>query len=155
MSESNQEMGVLSKPIHSKALYEAVEGITSAVMEPDAKPVQAEPTDGIYDWDAALSRVGGRTDLLRQMVILFFKESGKLLPEIQQAIRTADMAKLRRVAHALRGSADCFAAPSAVAAALRLEIMARDGILEDADKAFAELAREIERLKLALAAHVP
>ena len=62
---------------------------------------------------------------------------------------------MRRVAHSIKGSASCFAAPPAVAAAMRLEFMGRDGVLTDADEAYAVLEREIDRLKQALMTFVP
>ena len=62
-------------------------------------------------------------------------------------------AKLRRVAHSLKGSVDCFAAEPSVKAALRLELMGQQGKLTDADEALADLEMEIERLKVASAAH--
>ena len=145
--------GYLSKPIHANVLYETVEQITPAPKPvPEKLPAPGEVKD-VLDWNAALERVGGRTDLLKQIVKLFSKESVKLLYEIQAAIQAADYVKLRRVAHSLKGSADCFAAEPAVAAALRLELMGRDGILTDAEAAFADLSREIDRLTEALATY--
>jgi two-component system sensor kinase len=148
--------GYLAKPIHSKALYETVEAIapTTAPL-PAAGPAADETLDNVVDWNAALRRVGGRADLLDQIVKLFFTESDKLMSEIQDAIAARDTVKLRRVAHSLKGSADCFSATAAVQAALRLETMGRDTMLTDADDAFAVLERAIERLKLALAARTP
>src|ERR1022692_3120266 len=134
----------LSKPIHAHALYEAVEGITPTTPRIPAMPVpQRAPVEVVLDWAAAVDRIGGRTDLLRQMVNLFFKECGKLLPEIRAAIDQKDAPKLRRVAHSLKGSVDCFAAQASVTAALRLELMGQEGNLSGADEAFAVLAKEI------------
>ncbi len=149
----------LSKPIQSKALYETVEGIASSARVDHAVPVettQAEsPTEAIMDWTAAVDRVGGREDLLKQMVGLFFKEMDKLVPALHESIAQRDMAKVQRLAHSIKGSASCFAAPPAVTAAVRLEFMGRDGDLNGADEAYALLEREIERLKQALSSIVP
>jgi signal transduction histidine kinase/DNA-binding response OmpR family regulator len=147
--------GYLAKPIHANALYEAVEAITTGAR-PDVEPVMPTPaTQEVLDWDGALRRVGGRADLLQNMVKLFFTESEKLRGEIRQAIEARDAAKLRRVAHSLKGSADCFAAGPVVAAALRLEIMGQQNQFTDAEPACAHLEREIDQLKLALAEHAP
>jgi CheY-like chemotaxis protein/HPt (histidine-containing phosphotransfer) domain-containing protein len=143
----------LAKPIHAHALYEMVEGIAATTPPIEAKIVDVAPREVVLDWPAAVNRIGGRTDLLRQMVKLFFKECDKLLPEIRDAVRDQDTAKLRRVAHSLKGSVDCFAAQASVTAAQRLEIMGAECRLDDADAAFGQLEKEIERLKLALAAH--
>lgn len=144
--------GYISKPIHANALYQAVEEIPIN-SEPAVAAAAGVATEArkILDWESALHRVGGRNDLLKEIVRLFFKESDKLMPEIQAAMHSRDCVKLRRVAHSLKGSADCFAAEPTVNAALRLEIMARDGNLADAETAFADLQREVEQLRLALA----
>jgi HPt (histidine-containing phosphotransfer) domain-containing protein len=145
--------GYIPKPIQSKVLYETVEGITPAGAAEEEAAEDPVP-EAVLDWDAAVTRIGGRSDLLKQMVGLFLsKECDKLLGDIRQAIKDQDAAKLRRVAHSLKGSANCFAAGPASAAALRLETMGRDGALTDADETFAVLAKEIERLKQALTAY--
>jgi CheY-like chemotaxis protein len=147
--------GYLAKPIHANTLYEAVEAISPAAMRDIGPSLASPPSDDVLNWDAALRRVGGRADLLQNIVKLFSTESTKLLGEIRQAIHARDAARLRRVAHSLKGSADCFAAGPVVAAALRLEIMGQQKHFADAESACANLEREIEQLKLALAARAP
>ena len=102
------------------------------------------------DWNAAVSRIGGRNDLLRQMAPVFLQEAAANMPALRGAILQKDATKVRRVAHALKGSAACFAAPTVEAAALRLEFMGRDGEFDDAAEAYAELEREMEKLTQAL-----
>jgi CheY-like chemotaxis protein len=149
--------GYISKPIQSATLYHVVEEV--AAMETAGEAIPAPPvvtmgaTEGVMDMQAALRRVGGRTDLLKQIVQLFLQESGKMLNGIRQALTQRDLPKLRRLAHSLKGSADCFAAEATVAAAFRLELMGRDGILQTSEVAFAELERTLERLKVALLPH--
>jgi HPt (histidine-containing phosphotransfer) domain-containing protein len=147
--------GYLAKPIHANALYEAVEAITPGDRPHDEQVMPTPPTQEVLDWDGALRRVGGRADLLHNMVRLFFTESEKLQREIRQAIAARDAAKLRRVAHSLKGSADCFAAGPVVAAALRLEIMGQESKFDDAEPACDHLDREIVQLKYALAERAP
>ena len=149
----------LSKPIQFKALYETVEGIAATARVDGESPLESVPTgpatESIMDWSAAVDRVGGREDLLKQMVELFYKEIARLVPALREALVQQDMGKVRRLAHSIKGSASCFAAPPAVSAAMRLEFMGRDGVLSGADEAFAVLEREIERLKQALAVFAP
>jgi two-component system sensor kinase len=148
--------GYLAKPIRSKDLYETVEAITPTVPRTEEIPAEAARSDepvgnGVLDWKVAVQRVGGRSDLLKKMVQVFLEESAKLMPVIRQAIDQGDGPTLRRVAHSLKGSADCFAAEAAVAAALRLEMMGRNGTLTNADEAYLVLQTQIERLERALA----
>jgi HPt (histidine-containing phosphotransfer) domain-containing protein len=146
--------GYLAKPIRAKDLYATVEAVTPTAAPPEEAPATAEAPDGVLDWEAAVQRVGGRSDLLRKMVRVFLQECGKLMPAIRRAIDEGDGPVLRRLAHSLKGSADTFAAQAAVAAALRLEVMGRDGDLTAAGEAFDALQREIDRLGPALASRV-
>lgn len=149
----------LSKPIQSKALFETVEGIAVAARPDQEELINTAPTvsttESVMDWVAAVDRIGGREDLLKQMAGLFFKEADKLLPALREAIVQRDLVKVRRTAHSIKGSASCFAAPSAVSAAVRLEFMGRDNELDGADEALAVLEHEVERLKHALTSFVP
>src|SRR5262249_54367598 len=122
--------GYLSKPIQAAALYAAVEAFASAGPRAEAET----PPGSVLDWTRALGRVGGSEELLRQLAHLFVKESGKLLAEVRQAVTSADAARLRRAAHTLKGSADCFAAKPLVEAAERLECMGRDRNLAGAEE---------------------
>ncbi len=149
----------LTKPIQSKLLYETVEGIAASVQIDHETQVETAPSlttaEAIMDWDAAVDRVGGRVDLLKQMVGLFFKEADKLMPSLREAITQRDMVRVQRAAHSIKGSASCFAAPPTIAAAMRLEFMGRDKDLAGADEAYAVLERETARLKQALKDFVP
>jgi HPt (histidine-containing phosphotransfer) domain-containing protein len=109
--------------------------------------------DGI-DWVVALERVGGRKELLREMAQMCIKECAKLLPQIDACLTTGDTAKLRRVAHTLKGAVDWFGAKDAVAAAWRLESMGQHGKVADGEEARRALEQEIERIKPLLAACV-
>ena len=131
-----------------------MEAITPTVTPDEEAPAEIDPSEGVLDWDAAVQRVGGRADLLRRMVKVFLLECGKLVPGIRLANDEADKLTLRRLAHSLKGSADTFAAHPTVEAALRLELMERDGDLTDADEAFDDLRRETDRLTQALAGRV-
>jgi signal transduction histidine kinase/CheY-like chemotaxis protein/tetratricopeptide (TPR) repeat protein len=145
----------LSKPIQTKTLYEMVEGVGASAQVDNDTPVESGPAESIMDWGAALDRIGGREDLLKQMVKLFYKESGKLMPALETAIGQQDAEKVQRLAHSVKGSASCFAAPAAISAATRVEFMGRDQELTGAEEAFTLLEREMERLTEALEHYAP
>jgi signal transduction histidine kinase/CheY-like chemotaxis protein len=140
--------GYLAKPFQAEALYAAVEACAPAVPAAGA----GTPPGAVLDWTRALERVGGSEELLRQLAHLFVKESGKLLAEVRQAVASADASRLRRAAHTLKGSADCFAAKPVVDAAQRLEFMGRDRNLAGTEEARAALEAETDRLVRALTA---
>jgi CheY-like chemotaxis protein len=144
--------GYLTKPVRAECLYQALEGL--APEGGAGSGDGASPAGAALDWGAALKRVAGHEDLLRQLAHLFLKEAGTWVPELRQAVTQRDAAKVRRLAHTVKGSAATFAAEPTVQAALRLEVMGRDGDLAGAGEAFAELEQELGRLLPALRARV-
>jgi two-component system, sensor histidine kinase and response regulator len=115
--------------------------------------VESAPAD-VLDWDAAQQQNGVGTDVFREMAALFLDESAKLLVETREAITRGDVIALRRAAHTLKGSAAVFAALPATAASLRLETIAKEDRLNEAEAACADVEREIQRLRLALVARL-
>ncbi len=139
----------IAKPIQAEALYAAVESFAPTSTYPEKSP-----GGQILDWKVARERVAGNEELLRQLANLFLKECGKSMADVRQSITTGDVARLRRAAHTLRGSADYFAAAPVVEVARQLEQMGRDRNLAGAEGAWAALEHEINRLVSALAAFV-
>ncbi|MEH6577770.1 MAG: PAS domain-containing protein [Amphritea sp.] len=166
----------IPKPIRSQQLYDTIEHVVPAVTveavtpEPHSAPPPS-PQDSssqdastqealpdtqhpdaceIFDPDAALERVGGDAETLKELVELFYEECPKLMAEIRNTLAAGDSVALRRAAHTLKGSADVFAAKRTVTAALKLELMARNGALDEAPEALSALESEVQRLKQAL-----
>ncbi len=141
--------GYLTKPVRADCLYQALEGLAPE----ETVGAEGAPAAGAaLDWEAALKRVAGHEELLRQLAQLFLREVGTWMPELRQAVTQQDAAKVRRLAHTVKGSAATFAAEATVAAALRLEVMGRDGNLGGAGEAYGELEEELGRLLPALRA---
>jgi two-component system sensor histidine kinase/response regulator len=84
-------------------------------------------------------------------VRLFFETYPGILAELRQAAAAGDAPTLHRQAHTFKGMVGHFGAPAAFEAALRLEVMGREGDLSGADQACAALAAAVERLRPALA----
>src|ERR1700722_14563738 len=82
--------------------------VEDLIRTKETRGLTSEPADTVIDWPAAVKRVGGRTELLREMVHLFFKECDKRLPEIRDASGTGAALPLRRAAHSLKGAAEWF-----------------------------------------------
>jgi two-component system, sensor histidine kinase and response regulator len=167
----------LSKPVRAKELFATIEqlfvvspsestapgqgqrergGFRSEVVHDRAAPgsisvVEDVPRD-VLDWNEALQQCGVGAEVLREMAALFLDESSKLLTEIRQAMARGDAPGLRRAAHTLKGAAASLSARLASESARRLETIAKEGRLDEAEPACANLEREIERLRPALAA---
>src|SRR5207237_870500 len=99
-----------------------------------------------------LHRVGGDAELLAELIDLFLGECPKLLGEIRSALTAQDGNRLRRAAHALKGSAGNFDASAAYDAAARLEEVGRGERWADAGPTLAALEAAVGDLERALRA---
>jgi CheY-like chemotaxis protein/HPt (histidine-containing phosphotransfer) domain-containing protein len=158
--------GYVSKPIRVQELTEAIAQVLPAAPQHaqglsslglDAAPLAgpggppAGPGPQVLDRSAALERVGGDAQLLRELAELFLDDCPRQQAEIRDALARGDAPKLHRAAHTLKGSAGNFRAGPAFEAAQRLESLARHGNLAGAREAADALDRELERLTPALA----
>ena len=93
----------------------------------------------LFDRSAALDRIGGDEELLREIAGLFLSEYPQLIQEIRVAIESVNAQALERNAHSLKGAVANFEARAAVNAAFRLESIGRSGNLDQAAVAFTDL----------------
>ncbi|HKQ61764.1 MAG TPA: response regulator, partial [Candidatus Polarisedimenticolaceae bacterium] len=126
--------GYLAKPIHARELLETVERLA-------APPLR----DG-FDERAALTRVLGDRELLRETMTLFLRDAPAMLARVREAVDKRRPDELRAAAHALKGSVLTFGSGVAAAAALRLEVLGREARLDGAAESFAELERGVAAL---------
>lgn len=105
------------------------------------------------DRELALSRVGGDTELLQEIAVIFLDDYPKVLDEVKQAVDRGDARAVERAAHGLKGSVSNFGARAAVEAASHLEILGRAGQVPDMaegilalERALRELHHELEAL---------
>jgi CheY-like chemotaxis protein len=143
--------GYVSKPIRARELIEAVEGQFSN-MPPLAESPAPELEESLIDPAAAMAAVAGDRELLREIIDVFRAESPGMLTEIRTAAVAGDAGRLRRAAHSLKGAVAHFGARRAFDSARRLESMARDGNLTDAEAVCEALEQEVVRLRPALEA---
>jgi two-component system sensor histidine kinase/response regulator len=108
--------------------------------------------ESILDRTELLERMGGDREILAEIVGLFLRHCPKQLAELSEAVARGDALRIERAAHALKGEVSNLASAPATAAALRLELMGRDGNLAGAREGFADLERAVEQLKVALTA---
>ena len=99
------------------------------------------------DLSAALARVGGDEELLKEIAEIFLDECPSALSDVQQAITAADAESLQKAAHSLKGSVGNFGAKDAYEAALRLEMMGRNREMGESTQALSDLESALNRLK--------
>jgi HPt (histidine-containing phosphotransfer) domain-containing protein len=104
------------------------------------------------DIDAALERVGGDLEMLREVAGLFLEESSRLMAAVEQALLTGDGQRLARAAHSLKGSVSTFCAQQAYEAARALETAGRNEDLSQAARDLARLSSAIDALAPELSA---
>jgi len=140
----------VSKPVQLKDLLETIESIVPASSDTKAEtPGEASPVK-VIDTDELLANMDGDVEFLMETAKMFLEECPRVLSEIRKAITRGDGKALERAAHNLKGSVSSFAARAAYEAALRLEVMGREGDLKDSEEAYAALETEIARMKAVL-----
>ncbi|MFO0761151.1 MAG: response regulator [Byssovorax sp.] len=156
--------GYVRKPIHVHELLEAIDALvpisTRSELPPPAPPDDGaedsgplsvkHPSVDAFDKAAALDRVGGDEELLKDLIGVFLGEVHKWLDDIRAAIVSSDAPRLKRAAHTLKGAVDNCGASRAYDLALRLERLGGEGRIAGAEDIFAELEAAIEQLLPAL-----
>jgi CheY-like chemotaxis protein/HPt (histidine-containing phosphotransfer) domain-containing protein len=122
----------VSKPLSPKALFQAVDAATAGPPRPSQEPLAAIG-------DGLVAHMGGDRALLRELAAVFLQDYPARLAAVRAAVGQRDPRALEAAVHALRGAAANFGADEAVAAAMRLETMARERNLGGVEAAFAEL----------------
>jgi HPt (histidine-containing phosphotransfer) domain-containing protein len=114
----------LSKPIRTDALRRIVEHYAAARSTKELPEASGGRSGGEDSWDcdAALARLDGDIDLLRDLAGAFCAESREQLEKLRAAVAEADWAKAQRIAHTLKGSSLIFGAEAASAAAANVEL---------------------------------
>ena len=107
-------------------------------------------TNAAMDRALALSRVGGDTELLREIGQLFLEEYPTMLTRLAAAVANQDANAVDRTAHSIKGSVANFGAQAAYQAALELEQMGREQNLGDAHRQLGELERALAALQAEL-----
>ena len=128
-----------TKPINR---IELIEQILSLISDQDEVSTTPEITTGVvetpvisgdaFDQTAALERVGGDEDLLRQIAEMFVQICPDWLESLQRHLSERDQTSARRMAHSLKSSADNVGGHLACASMSRLENAAAEGCLDDA-----------------------
>jgi PAS domain S-box-containing protein len=151
--------GYVSKPVQSHELRQVIGTIVPASSRAPEGPGAAGGGDGaagssgdVLDRAAALASAGGDARLLGELAELFLADCPRRLEDLHGAVARADAARLKMVAHTLRGSLGHFGAHAAREAAQRLELLAGRGDLAGAPDLVADLEKELERVTSAVAA---
>jgi len=73
------------------------------------------------DFELLMERLGGDTELARELADLYLVEYPKQLADLQSAVRAGDLKRVQQAAHKIKGTARNFAAAPAEECARALE----------------------------------
>lgn len=104
----------------------------------------------LFDREALLDRVDNDMEFLAETVEMLEEDGPDLLGQIGSAIEAGDAEALAVAAHTYKGMVANFCADSTVEAALKLEMMGKDGNLTGASEAFAVVEDQGRQLATAL-----
>ena len=123
----------IAKPIKPAELRTVIERIVGdmGVVEVEEKEAEEgcmdfEADEGAADLDATRELLDGDEGALQQLIGLFFADLERNRKALEQAQRAGDFTTIRNLAHTIKGSAGVFNAENVMAAARRLETLARD-----------------------------
>jgi two-component system, sensor histidine kinase and response regulator len=103
------------------------------------------------DRTAILERVEGDEQLLEEIIHLFIEDCPRLVRQMQDSLREQNAAGLRLAAHTLKGSLGYFGPSQACILAHELEVLGRDGNLEQAAPVYQSLVTKLDELQPLLA----
>ncbi|MBF0527485.1 MAG: response regulator, partial [Deltaproteobacteria bacterium] len=149
--------GFVPKPINTRELFRVMAEVIPAATKPKTKHEPADiiheisrgtPTGNcpVHDQKSFITRVCGQPQFAREVIEVFLKEMPENLADILQAVNRGDTSELQQKAHRIKGMLGNVSAIASHKAARRLEDMARQGDLTQAEEAFAALEKELGRL---------
>ncbi len=147
--------GYVSKPINTRALprliREHIDRSKRAAAGPPVPHAERFIDASIVDLGLLSERVGANSELMREIVQIFFDRYPAILVKAQDAVARREFKEVERAAHSLRGYLVNFYARRAAEAARELEIKGRLSDADQIDEAFSHLQREIDLLTPLLA----
>jgi two-component system, sensor histidine kinase and response regulator len=144
--------GYISKPIEVeeffRTIYSQAKNPTEGAGEHNyASLERLSGNDEVMDRATLLASVEGDVKFLQELMIGFIGDLPILLSKIEDAIGKGERHKLKVAAHTLKGAVGSFRAGSAYEAALRLEVIGREGDMAEASDALDALKQELKRLE--------
>jgi HPt (histidine-containing phosphotransfer) domain-containing protein len=111
--------------------------------------------DLVFDAEGTLTRYGGSTELLVDMIGFFLEDAPPLVADLHRAAAAGDALAVRHTAHALKGLLAGCGGKRAAHAAQRVENAGAAAHLEDVDVSLNALEKQIEFLREAVTAYRP
>jgi CheY-like chemotaxis protein/HPt (histidine-containing phosphotransfer) domain-containing protein len=137
--------GFIEKPLRIEQMIACLASAMSDGQASENQGTKAQAGNSV-DWTIALDAVGGRRDLLDELVQIFFAEYPVTLEAIRGAIANQDPRGLQLYAHKLKGCLRYFGKSDASELAAEFEDMGRRSDVASAKRRFDELVVATELL---------
>jgi PAS domain S-box-containing protein len=137
------------KPINVPDLLSEINRFFPANTEATVA-VENSDNSGVCNWDAALARLGGETEILNMLVNLFLEEQSSYLDKIRQALAAKNAEVLEREFHTLKGVCGTLGAEKIEHSIRPLEALASSQEFDACAAAFLEVEQEVSKLTLFL-----
>ncbi len=147
--------GYVTKPIDSKQLVLAIEGVLptarldarpALAAKPVAKPVATGDSRLAFDIAAALMRCDEDPSLLAEVARIFIDTAPPLIDQIAGGLADADLEEVGAAAHSLKGAAASISAKPVFESAMNLEASAAGGLPEACSELLAALDPQMSHL---------
>ena len=144
----------ISKPIRVDALAAALERCEPLGGSRQRAPASPASTLDRVAVDQLEAITGGDTDIMRELIDVFLKDSPKQLSALREAVENGDAETARRCAHTLKSTAATFGADELAKLCEQLETTTSADRLADvaplvtaADTEFAQVSLELEQIR--------
>ena len=145
----------ITKPLQAADLTRVVARFGQDRGVESEEQVDSAGSDEAFDRRALLERFEGDEAFMSEIVRIFLDDCPRLLEEIRDAIAGSDAARLKRAAHALKGSLGYLHAGRAVDAAKEMERVGAEACWTGAGRALSDLEVALDCLRQAIHAAVP
>jgi two-component system sensor histidine kinase/response regulator len=147
----------IPKPIRRKDLASVLNAVAQKFIVTEQRnqetTEEVEMADSTaLDVVALMEECDDDKEFLARMVEIFDRDSSERLPKLHDAIKAGVSETVSAEAHALKGGLGNFFAAASFETANKLEMMGRDGNLDEAEDTFQRLERELKELRDALGA---
>jgi PAS domain S-box-containing protein len=127
----------------------------SEILRKHKSPVSRDPEGGVpemniksrLDWDKILSRAGGDSTILADVIEVFLKDYPSMLRDLQHAVKEKNSADIESKAHRLKGAVAIFEHKESYENAFKLEEMGRSRSLESAGDVYERLKSSLNILE--------
>jgi len=142
----------VSKPVRPQDLAEAINRQLKAVKSETAvvKGKKSPPAPSLFDPSELLEMLEGDKEIMALILNVFVEDTAVQLPALKQALEMRDNAKVRNLAHSLKGATGNIGAKSMQSLAAQIEIAGREAKLTGAEGLIASLSEQFEELKAIL-----